>query len=511
MRVLPKSKNALLGMAACFSVICGSASAQVVNTPATAQIDQMESQSRGEYAELNIDYARPLGLQQNAWVDPLKHMGEGQTKPAYSKYYWKPDVVLPLRLREGMVTLINFPEWELVENVFIGDEVTFDGQIVASNAILVYPKQPGADTNMVVFSRSGNRYVFYMRSETYNAERITNSVVDIEVVDGANGDAKGGAKGGASGASGAKSAKGGVTPLTPISSTMTSSIADEDWLNDVPVNPVKFRFDLDVFVPNPSDAVIAPERVWRDEVFTYIDLGQKALSMHQRPVVSLIVEGSEAPVGFRTEGPYGRMIVVEAVGDLVLRSGRRVVCIKKQLNYDDAMDASGVKLPGWAPSKQGAPGSSWGNGAGGSANAQNPSDNVRVSGVVDGQVMMNSGPQGGNLGYYVHSGSPATVTADGRAPISGNATDAEYTLAVELGASRKVNDLEDMWEKYYASNKDVLDGYSPYYALDMSADSIGDEAMFHLRIGPVDDLVVGDDLCRKLGGRGISCVVVRAQ
>lgn len=508
MRVLPRSKNALLGMAACFSVVCGSASAQVVNTPATAQIDQMESQSRGEYAELNIDYARPLGLQQNAWVDPLKHMGEGQTKPAYSKYYWKPDVVLPLRLREGMVTLINFPEWELVENVFIGDEITFDGQIVASNALLVYPKQPGADTNMVVFSRSGNRYVFYMRSETYNAERITNSVVDIEVVEGPNN-----GNGGSAGSSSAKSAKGGVTPLTPVSSTATSTIADEDWLDEVPVNPVKFRFDLDVFIPNPSDAVIAPERVWRDEVFTYIDLGQKALSMHQRPVISLIVEGSEVPVGFRTEGPYGRMIVVEAVGDLVLRSGRRVVCIKKQLNYDDAMDASGVKIPGWSPGKQGAPGSSWDKGAAAPAvnsNARGSADDLRVSGVVDGQVMVNSGLQGGNLGYYVHDNG-APVTADGRTLIPGNAADAEYSISVELGASRKVNDLEAMWEQYYASNRDVLEGYSPYYALDMSADSIGDEAMFHLRIGPVNDLVVGDDLCRKLGGRGISCVVVRAQ
>ncbi|MCP4395154.1 MAG: TrbG/VirB9 family P-type conjugative transfer protein [Alphaproteobacteria bacterium] len=500
MRVLPKSKKALLGMAISFSVICGSASAQVVNTPATAQIDQMEAQSRGEFAELNIDYARPLGLQQNAWVNPLKHMGEGQTKPAYSRYYWKPDVVLPIRLREGMVTLINFPEWELVENVFIGDEVTFDGQIVASNALLVYPKQPGADTNMVVFSRSGNRYVFYMRSETYNAERITNSIIDIEVV-GAK-DGKG--RSSSAGASG-KGSKGGASPLTPVAETATSMIAGDDWLDTVSVNPTKFRFDLDVFVPYPEDSVVAPERVWRDDVFTYIDLGQKALSMHQRPVVSLLVEGTESPVGFRTEGPYGRMIVVEAIGDLVLRSGRRVVCIKMQRDYDDALDMSGVKIPGWTPGKEGAPGSSWKNGRGSSYGVKN-SNGAKGMYLPKGAALNNANGSKRPMAHPFVNGAVDMNTVNHRANSSAN-----YGLSVELGSSKNVRDLEDLWSQYTRTNKDLLSTYSPYYSLDMSADSIGDEAMFHLRIGPVDDLVAGDELCRNLGERGIGCMVVRVQ
>lgn len=515
MRMLPLKNKAFMAMAVGLTVICSSASAQVVNTPATAQIDQMEAQSRGEYAELNIDYARPLGLQQNAWVDPLKHMGEGQTKPAYSRYYWKPDVVLPIRLREGMVTLVNFPQWELVENVFIGDEVTFDGQIVASNAILVYPKQPGSDTNMVVFTRSGNRYVFYLRSETYNAERITNSIVDIEVIGGPEGAKVSGNTGAAAG----KPSSGGVSPLTPIAKKATAVNDNANWLDNVAVDPTKFRFDLDVFVPYPEDVVIAPERVWRDEVFTYIDLGQKAISMHQRPVVSLIIEGVESPVGTRTEGPYGRMIVVEAVGDLVLRSGRRVVCIKMQKEYDDALDMSGVKIPGWTPPKEGAAGSSWQD----SGNRMpNNSVNMGYAGTNAGNGSVNGGapavapngmliPNGAVNGSVAHSFVNGAAVGGANSGHYGTATSSEYALSVELGASKDVRKLEDMWSGYMSTNKDLLSVYKPFYALDMSADSVGDEAMFHLRIGPVSDLVAGDDLCRKLGERGISCMVVRTQ
>ena len=82
-----------------------------------AQVDQQTmdasaEQAQGNYAPMNMDYAgfNSLGMTQAAWLDPLQHLGEGQTKPAYSKYYWSPDLILPIRVREGMITMLNFPE-----------------------------------------------------------------------------------------------------------------------------------------------------------------------------------------------------------------------------------------------------------------------------------------------------------------------------------------------------------------------------------------------------------------
>ena len=100
----------------------------LIGQPVEAQVtknslDQNADQSQGNYASTNLNYlgSGALGMMQNAWRDPLQHMGEGQTRPGYTKYYWTPELVLPVRVREGMYTLINFPNWEVIENVYLGD------------------------------------------------------------------------------------------------------------------------------------------------------------------------------------------------------------------------------------------------------------------------------------------------------------------------------------------------------------------------------------------------------
>ena len=161
-----------------------------VNAQATmGSLDQNADQSQGMYMPMNMNYAgfNALGMTQSAWLDPLQNLGEGQSKPAYSKYYWSPDLILPIRVREGMVTLLNFPNWELVEDIYLGDSSSFDGQISGPNTVLLYPKKGanvGVDTNIVIFGRSGNKYVFYLKSEGVNTERLTNSIIDIDEVDG---------------------------------------------------------------------------------------------------------------------------------------------------------------------------------------------------------------------------------------------------------------------------------------------------------------------------------------
>ena len=95
-------------------------------------LDQNADQSQGNYAATNLNYlggVGSLGMMQSAWKDPLQHMGEGQTRPGYTKYYWTPELVLPVRVREGMYTLINFPNWEVIENVYIGDGQSFNAEI----------------------------------------------------------------------------------------------------------------------------------------------------------------------------------------------------------------------------------------------------------------------------------------------------------------------------------------------------------------------------------------------
>lgn len=511
-------------------------------------MDANADQSQGNYAPMNMDYAgfNSLGMTQAAWLDPLQNLGEGQSRPAYSKYYWTPDLVLPIRVREGMLTMVNFPEWELIEDIYLGDQNTFDGQISGPSTLLLYPKsgaQVGVDTNAIVFGRSGNRYVFYLKSEAVNTERLTNAIIDIEVVSDYVPDSVAGSSKGAYAGGGAKT---GNSKL----SNYTKRFQKDDWIQSVPVDPTDFRFDLEVYVPNPDDVVIAPERVWRDNIFTYIDLGKKALNMVQRPVVSMIVERVEVPVGFRSKGENNRLIIVEGVGDLVLRNGKRIICIKmrraddKGLEY--AIDSADYLPPKWdvppaLPNNNisGVNNNFYENGSipvgypnvgfGGAVNAPAGNmlpvaqENIRsgngqvivpeyaqMGGVNFANKFDNSKMPNNNSAQNINS-NPANTSAIANPFMQG----ADFggaeggNISIELGTDTDIANLENLWSNLSSKYKD-LKGYDPFFSVDAPADGQGRE-LFHLRVGPVQTLDEGDKICSSLGRNGVFCSVVRTQ
>lgn len=504
-------------------------------------LNQNADQSQGMYQPMNMGYTgiNSLGMMQSAWLDPLQNLGEGQSKPAYSRYYWSPDLVLPIRLREGMITLINFPDWELVEDVYIGDSKTFDGRISGSNTLLLYPKQSamvGVDTNIIVFGRSGNKYVFYARSEGVNTERLTNSIIDIEVVDAEKNGGSVGNLGGGSGGSrvNASAYRGGNGKS--VDSTFTKRNQKDDWIQSIPLDPTKFRFDIEVYVPNPDDVIIAPERVWHDDIFTYIDLGEKALNMVQRPIVTLIVERVETPVGFRTKGPNNRLIIVEGVGDMVLRNGKRLVCLKMRRSDDEGMDdvtyadtndwdippaipggakVSSSKARGQVQGFEPSTGAAFnaGSNANGAAGEVVGEYNLKVG--KNGELLVPQYADGVDYSK-MHKLSRQSTNAEmnqafaGYQYGSGFEGDDAASISVELGTDANVNNLENLWNELSKKYSSVLSSYQPFYSVDAPADGQGKE-LFHLRIGPVQSIDVGDSICSQLGRNGVFCSVVRIQ
>lgn len=485
------------------ALILSARNASAQQTSARDSMDAAIEQSNGQYSEMDMPFWS-LGMQQKAWNKPMEHLGEGQSKPGYSRYYWTPDLVLPLRIREGMHTLINFPSWELIENVFIGNESAFGAQKAGPNALMIFATSVdlvGMDTNMIVFGRSGNRYAFYLRSETFNTDRITNAVVDIIVSDekfipddsGQTPFASGAVAGNGLSAGGGMSGFGGMAGSR--GGKKTTKNGTEDWLVDIEVDPEKIRFDIDVFAPNPADMEIAPERVWRDEIFTYIDFGPKALTMMERPIVNLLSQGSEVPIGFRTRGPNGRLMVVEGIGDLVLRNGKRLLCLK--IRKDPAYGTEWTEYeksvqPSWAPKPMiTTPRGNVGGGMNGS-NAAMSSANAMMS-VGDNRFMQ------ADMG--VRNAYSRMTNRRG----SGGGS-----IAVELGADSEISALEKKWDNISRKNKDLLKSYEPYYSVDTVAEGEMKD-LFRLRIGPVESIEAGDKLCNKLGRRGVTCMVVRTQ
>lgn len=550
-----KSKKSrwLAGVALAAFFSTGAAAQSIL--PANTQAEQFSdaiAQTNGEFDSVNLNYLHSLGLQQKAWNDPLSHMGEGQSKPGYSKYTWTPDVILPIRVREGMMTLINLPTWELIEKVHLGSPDSFTGEIAAPNSLLVYadPSYLGTDCNMIIFGRSGNRYVFYLRSETYNTDKITQSVVDVLVgpryTPVENGGKLGNYNGasitaaGSSGSGGTGLSSGGGSTAAGAASG-SGSAAPKDWLKTIPVDPESFHFDIDMYLPNPEDVDIAPDNIWRDNIFTYIDLGPKALTMTQRPIVNLVVQDTEVPVGFRTSGPNSRLIIVEGIGDMVLRNGKKLICLKLRrdpsagLEYTDYSGAQSNSIT--RPSNIGS----------------GPADIIPTAALPSSDknyaVAANNAAQ---IEKYYNSTAAAAVPATINIPQQSAAviydqnmaplpsippkvmnspaasadivgviknvsvqqpaapvTDKE-TISIELGTSPDISALETEWETVLAQNKDTLNGYEPYYSVDTTADGNVRE-LFRLRVGPVKDIETADKLCKKLGRKGFSCSVIRVQ
>lgn len=475
---------------------------------------------------------------QNAWDNPMQNMGENQTKPGFQRIQWEPGSVMPVKLRDGMLTIINFPEWETIKDAYVGDKDFFDGRPVEKNTFMISPVdgRAMADTNLFIFGSSGNKYVFYLKSEPLNTEKITSSVIDVSVPYKYR-------KGSNSG-SGGSSSNSFVSSRSMMGGQNFKEIGDSDWegedfgwIKSINVDPTEFRFDLDVFVPNPDDYVIAPERVWRDQIFTYIDFGEKALNMNQRPVVSLLVEGGETPVGSRTEGPQSRLLVVEAIGDLVLRNGQRIVCIKLRskpyLLSNPPPPQDLVAVAGNIGGNAGNMGMQ-GQFVGGSEAYYY--DNMSYGSYMYPQTLpYNTGMQMGGYSTGGMGGGASYLTGEQNEIIYNKILPKTKTnasvlpnhyvplvkqnsqnVSVEIFKSKSVSDLENKWLEL-TEKLPWLDEYTPFYSVETSGvDEIGQQRyyggeFYRLRIGPFSQIEVADEICQKLSLQNVPCNVVRTQ
>ena len=376
---------------------------------------------------------------------------------------------------------------------------------------------------MIVTGQSGNKYIFYLRAYPVNSNEITYSQVDITADNGQSIQTFGSTSS-SSGTMGSVFKKTAQKP-----STIGVDGEDYGWIKTMKIDPSEFRFDLDIFVPNPDDYVIAPERVWRDRIFTYIDFGDKVISMTQRPVVSLLVEGGESPVGFRTDGEDGRLLIVEAVGDMVLRSGQRIVCIKKREKPFLIADTASVMALAEANVAQ--------------SMAANQSLNTIA--YTDEQYAINA-----NINDY--TATPTMVynqpnpTIYATAPVSGGTnmvsgarttagsylpqtnipliTSNQSGVAVELQSDTSIKKLNDYWTDLLAkfSGDDGVGILTPYqnsvfFAVDeQGVGELGSSSatarLYRLRIGPLADIDTAQQLCDQLlKFSGASCHVVRIQ
>lgn len=283
------------------------------------RMSQAGQQLRGNYGSM-AQSGMPAGMTQDAWDRPFDNMSDGQSAPGTIRYQWSADLVMPVRLRAGMVTSIILPEWESAQDVVIGDPGTIEASILRPNQVAVKSVQTGLDTSLNITGGSGNVYTFYLRTEGRNTDVVTDMQVFVQAAP---------SKG--SGAWFNKEMRNvGVTSATPASA---SSSPQEDEITlpgaasqgDEPVPSDRRIFNMKMFEVNEGDRAIAPEYVYTDGRFTYLHY---PAGVTDRPAVFRIVDGVEGRVNTRITGRHSEVIIIEALGDFVLRSGTRAVCIK---------------------------------------------------------------------------------------------------------------------------------------------------------------------------------------
>ncbi len=481
---------------------------------------------------------------QAAWDNPTANMAAGSIKPGYAQLTWSPGSVLPIKLRNGMITMLNLPNGEQIADAVVGNQGMFqvDGN-KGDRTLFISPaaSTQGGDTNMIITGASGNKYIFYLRAEPSNSSEITYSQVDI-LLDGNAGMPMMGA--GATTTSGGAGSIFNKQVTTTAANTVGVDGEDYGWIKSMKIDPSEFRFDLDIFVPNPDDYVIAPERVWRDRIFTYIDFGDKVISMTQRPVVSLLVEGGESPVGFRTDGEDGRLLIVEAVGDMVLRSGQRIVCIKKREKPFLIADTASVMALAEANVAQSML-------SGQSLNNIAYTDSMAAmsmgTGYTGTPVFVGNNQtvnQTTGAGYYMPAGftAPMTMPASSGSvvnmlPQQRNTAGAylpqtnipliasnQVGVAVELKSDTSVKALDDYWATLLAKfsgdeGQGLLTPYKDKVFFAVDEQGVGElgaassaARQYRLRIGPLKDIDTAQTLCDKLlNFSSTSCSVVRMQ
>ena len=463
---------------------------------------------------------------QSAWDNPNANMAAGSSQPGYANLTWSTGTVLPIKARADMATLVTLPAGETIADITEGASGLFE--IKATPGQQHFYVQPasgnnGSDTNLIVLGKSGNKYIFYLRAYPVNSSEISYSQVDVSLGNGANIANNSSTASGSMGSVFAKNAK-------PVS-TVGVDGEDYGWIKTMKIDPSEFRFDLDIFVPNPDDYVIAPERVWRDRIFTYIDFGDKVISMTQRPVVSLLVEGGESPVGFRTDGEDGRLLIVEAVGDMILRSGQRIVCIKKREKPFLIADTASVMALAEANVAQSLA-------ANQSLNAiayndeqyainanyndytTTPTMVYNQPNVIYGTQMAGMAMSGGNMIPTARTTAGSYLPQSNIPLITSNQTG----VAVELKSDTSVKALNDYWTDLLAkfSGDDGVGLLTPYknsvfFAVDeQGVGDLGSEStsarLYRLRIGPLADIDTAQKLCDQLlKFSGSSCHVLRIQ
>ncbi|MBS0184782.1 MAG: TrbG/VirB9 family P-type conjugative transfer protein [Proteobacteria bacterium] len=232
----------------------------------------------------------PLEQAQEAWAAAPPQAG------VYRVGYQK-DHVVRVKTRPFMTTTISLPKWEEILEVILGDDHFFLVEKKGPSLISILAKEEGCDTSLTLIGKTGNIYPFYIRSLGIHSSHVPDIVVYIEV--------KGGRE-------------------SPFQEVFLKE-AEIDYLQQVPFSSENLIFSYNMFQKDLASLDIAPERVYSDGIWTWLDYG-KAWDGKPLPAIYQRIDEVDTPVNTCIEGSK---IIVHGLPPLTLKNGQKVICIEK--------------------------------------------------------------------------------------------------------------------------------------------------------------------------------------
>lgn len=282
--------------------------------------------------ERSVLDARPQGgqIQEYPWsYDDNPQLGFTEAMDCYG-------CVHKVLLREHMVSAITLPSSEVILHNDFGDDTYFEGATRAPNVFVVRPIGFGMDTSLLLHTKSGRVYSFYLRVINDLAEQApdiaysirsskletTSIAVERETIEqtAPNQDSMEEAED--------KSVDLGDLSELALSAQQNSEDGggDNDFTKlKIDPSTIHGLRDFEIWGSDATD-LIKPQAIYRDDKFTFIQYDPKTWNAKTMPAAFVTRDGIDGNVNTRM---VGTTLVVERQAELItLKYGTSYLCIK---------------------------------------------------------------------------------------------------------------------------------------------------------------------------------------
>ena len=282
-----------------------------------------------------------LQMIQDAWTNPDDNKHGDQDRPGYKLLQHSWDTIHTIRARVATSVSIRLDPAEQISTFLVADPALVEATLVSPNGVELRALQAGADTSLSIYTAAGRLYKLYTRTVPHDAPTTTDFLVDIRLTQPRRVPARHSAAGPH------PAARTNAQVLHTVPAPQPAALPRSLYRAPGPDSPATatpqgvfenleshgatisaLRYDLTAHAnTHAAKAAIGPQRVFRDNRWTYIDFGTLAATMDRWPAATLLTAETESPVATRIAGPQRQILIVEAIGSIVLRSGPHVICI----------------------------------------------------------------------------------------------------------------------------------------------------------------------------------------